>query len=206
MEAVALASFWWGWWRASGTQAATSYDAVVVLAAVLWNMHYLHRSLVYPLRTHTAGKRMPVIIMLAAVAFNVINGWLIGSSLGYGQIQGGSAELMSVQTLCGCAIFALGAAINVHSDNVLLALRRGHDDAYRIPRGGLFEHVSCPNFLGEILQWCGFAILCWNLPALAFAVWTASNLVPRALAHHRWYRHSFADYPVQRRALLPKLL
>ena len=51
-----------------------------------------------------------------------------------------------------------------------------------------------------------FAILCWNLPALAFAVWTAANLVPRAVAHHKWYVAQFPDYPSQRRALLPGLL
>ena len=206
MEMVALGSFWWGWWWVSDAQAGEAQNAVVVVAVLLWNLHYLHRGLVYPLRTRTSGKRMPAAIMLAAVAFNLINGWLIGSSLGLGQVQSGNAELLSVHTLFGCAMFALGAVINLQSDNVLLALRRGADRTYHIPRGGLFEHVSCPNFLGEILQWCGFAVLCWNLPALAFAVWTASNLVPRALAHHRWYLRRFADYPANRRALVPKVL
>ena len=35
---------------------------------------------------------------------------------------------------------------------------------------------------------------------------TASNLVPRALATHRWYREQFPDYPAQRRALIPYVL
>jgi hypothetical protein len=37
-------------------------------------------------------------------------------------------------------------------------------------------------------------------------VWTAANLVPRAVAHHRWYRERFADYPAERKALVPFLL
>lgn len=37
-------------------------------------------------------------------------------------------------------------------------------------------------------------------------VWTAVNLVPRALAHHRWYREHFEDYPRQRKALIPFVL
>ena len=36
---------------------------------------------------------------------------------------------------------------------------------------------------------------------LTFAVWTAANLVPRARAHHAWYRRTFEDYPANRKAL-----
>jgi len=45
----------------------------------------------------------------------------------------------------------------------------------------------------------------WSLPALSFAIWTAANLGPRARTHHRWYQQTFADYPPERRALIPKL-
>ncbi len=40
----------------------------------------------------------------------------------------------------------------------------------------------------------------------SFAAWTAANLVPRAIAHHRWYRQRFPDYPPERKALIPGLL
>jgi protein-S-isoprenylcysteine O-methyltransferase Ste14 len=66
--------------------------------------------------------------------------------------------------------------------------------------------VSCPNYLGEIVEWTGFALLTWSLPAVSFAAWTVANLVPRALAHHRWYRERFPDYPRRRKALIPGLL
>jgi 3-oxo-5-alpha-steroid 4-dehydrogenase 1 len=32
-----------------------------------------------------------------------------------------------------------------------------------------------------------------------------ANLVPRARAHHRWYRERFPDYPARRKALVPGL-
>ena len=35
----------------------------------------------------------------------------------------------------------------------------------------------------------------WCSPALAFAVWTLVNLLPRALHHHKWYQETFSDYP-----------
>jgi 3-oxo-5-alpha-steroid 4-dehydrogenase 1 len=66
--------------------------------------------------------------------------------------------------------------------------------------------MSCPNLMGEVVQWCGFALMCWNWPALSFAVWTAANLIPRALSHHAWYRSHFPDYPAERRAVIPFFL
>ena len=85
-------------------------------------------------------------------------------------------------------------------------LRRSGEDGYKIPDGGLYRWVSCPNYLGEILAWTGWAIAAWSLAFLAFAVFTVANLLPRALANHRWYRQTFPDYPASRRALLPFLL
>ena len=70
----------------------------------------------------------------------------------------------------------------------------------------MFRYVSCPNHFGEIVEWAGFAVMCWNLPALSFAVWTAGNLIPRALSHHRWYRERFPDYPPERKAVIPFVL
>jgi hypothetical protein len=32
-----------------------------------------------------------------------------------------------------------------------------------------------------------------------------ANLLPRAIAHHRWYHRTFADYPKARRAIVPWL-
>lgn len=37
-------------------------------------------------------------------------------------------------------------------------------------------------------------------------LWTLANLLPRALAHHRWYGEQFDDYPRERKAILPFLL
>ena len=199
MESMALLSFWIGWWLGDTEWPAS---ALALTAMVLWNLHYVHRALIFPFRTQTHGKQMPVVIMLSALAFNAVNGCVISLGL---QALPATAPL-AAPSLLGLLLFLGGAWINIRADNTLLALRTRHDQGYHIPRGGAFEWVSCPNFSGEILQWCGFALLCWNLPALAFAVWTAANLIPRALAHHRWYRKTFVDYPSRRKALIPFLL
>ena len=57
----------------------------------------------------------------------------------------------------GLFLFLLGMAINLHSDSVLRGLRAPGETGYRIPYGGLFSHISAPNYFGETLEWCGFA-------------------------------------------------
>ncbi|HZY67375.1 MAG TPA: DUF1295 domain-containing protein [Devosia sp.] len=172
----------------------------------LWVMHYINRSLIFPWRTRTRGKSMPLTIAGSAAAFNVVNAGLNGLYLGWFGDTYPTTWLTDPRFLVGLAIFVLGAGINIWSDNKLIALRSNDRQDYSIPRGGAFEWVSCPNHMGEIIQWSGFALMCWNLPALSFAVWTAANLIPRAVSHHKWYRKSFPDYPASRRAVIPGLV
>ncbi|GLC45213.1 hypothetical protein PLESTB_000724300 [Pleodorina starrii] len=78
---------------------------------------------------------------------------------------------------------------------------------YFIPHGGLYELVSCPNYLGELIEWSGYALALWSWPALAWALFGASTFIPRSLTNHRWYKQQFgAEYPANRRALIPFIL
>jgi hypothetical protein len=171
----------------------------------LWTAHYVNRSLIYPFRTRTRGKTMPVAIVLSAMAFNVMNGGLNGYYLGWLSDPYPLGWLFDLRFVSGVILFVIGAATNLWADGKLIALRSDTIE-YAIPRGGLFEFVSCPNLSGEVVEWSGFALMCWNLPALSFAIWTAANLIPRALSHHRWYRQRFADYPKVRKAVIPFIL
>jgi 3-oxo-5-alpha-steroid 4-dehydrogenase 1 len=172
----------------------------------LWTAHYINRSLIFPWRTRTRGKSMPVMIVGSAAAFNIVNASLNGLYLGWSGAVYPIEWLSDPRFIIGLAVFAAGAAINIWSDNRLIGLRADGGQGYAIPRGGPFEWVSCPNHMGEIIQWSGFALMCWNLPALSFAVWTAANLIPRAVSHHIWYRKTFPEYPQGRRAVIPALL
>lgn len=87
-----------------------------------------------------------------------------------------------------------------------MGLKESGGGGYKIPRGGLFEWVSCPNYLGEILEWAGWAVMTWSWAGLGFFVYTCANLVPRAMANHRWYLEKFGgDYPNNRKAVVPLL-
>jgi protein-S-isoprenylcysteine O-methyltransferase Ste14 len=177
---------------------------VPLVLLALWQLHYIQRTLVYPLLMRT-GARMPVSIMAMAIAFNMLNGYLnarwIGDLADYP-----ASWLADPRFLGGTVLFLGGLAINLDADRRLRRLRGPGESGYRIPHGGAFRWVSSPNYFGEIVEWFGWALATWSLPGLAFALYTTANLAPRALANHRWYHEHFPTYPPQRRALLPHLL
>ena len=179
----------------------------VHLLLALWCAHYANRAVVYPLQRAMGATTVPVVA--AAIAFNVVNGGLVGAELSRAS-RGALASwdaLRAPRALAGLSLFLGGAALNVRSDAALRALRAAAPPrSYHIPRGGLFELVACPHYLGEILEWSGFAVATSLRSAAVFAFWTAANLAPRAWATRAWYRHKFReDYPRRRRALVPFL-
>lgn len=175
----------------------------------LWVTHYFNRSLIYPFRQKDTKKKMPVLVMLSAVGFNFMNGFIVGTYLGNFAVYP-EGWLTSPLMIIGVIVWLTGFFINFQSDNILLSLRKPGETGYKIPHGGMFRFISCPNHFGEIVEWTGFAIMTFSaigiagsLPTATFAVWTAMNLIPRAVFHHKWYLEKFTDYPKERRAVLP---
>ncbi|TYA53807.1 DUF1295 domain-containing protein [Formosa maritima] len=171
---------------------------------ILWLFHYFNRTFIFPLRIRTKGKKMPLTIVLSAIFFNLINAGLNGYFLSHFE-QYSSLDFENWMFYLGLTIFVLGFISNQISDSILINLRKPDEVGYKIPNGFLFKYISCPNLLSEIIQWSGFAIMAWNLPATTFLIWTIANLLPRALNHHKWYRDHFKEYPINRKAIIPKI-
>lgn len=178
---------------------------VLITFVALWQLHYFHRAFIFPFRRR-GGAPMPIMILLSGIMFNVGNAYLNWHYLTVLSPPYATSWFGDPRFLCGVALFLCGFALNQHSDWVLLHLRRPGETGYKIPYGGLYRLVSCPNYLGELIEWIAWAILTWSLPGLVFAWWTAANLIPRAVSHHRDYRRRFTDYPAARRAIIPFLL
>jgi 3-oxo-5-alpha-steroid 4-dehydrogenase 1 len=148
---------------------------------------------------------MPIAVALLAIAFNTLNAYVNARWIGHLGVYP-RAWLTDPRFIVGGMAFLAGWTGNVHSDAILRGLRTPGETGYRIPHGGLFRWVSAPNYLCEIVEWSGWALATWSAAGLAFAAYTAANLAPRAMRHHRWYRAHFAEYPPDRRALIPYLL
>ena len=184
------------------SRGAHAGEVVPLLMCALWAVHYVHRTLVFPFRIRRSTKRTPLVIVGLAFAFQVVNSWVNASQVSeLGQYP--SSWLSDPRFIAGIGLFLVGQGINHHADHILLNLRKPGETGYRIPRGGLYGWVTCPNYLGEIVIWLGWAVATWSTAGLAFFAFTCANLVPRAAEHHRWYHQTFEDYPKERKALVP---
>jgi len=182
----------------------SSQSNYAFMLSFLWLLHYFNRTFVYPFRIHTKRKKIPLAIVISAIFFNTINAGLNGYFLSELE-QYDSFSFQHWNFYLGLIFFIVGFIINQISDTLLINLRKPEEVGYKIPKKFLFKYISCPNHLGELTQWAGFAIMAWNFPALSFFIWTAANLIPRAAGHHKWYHKHFANYPKNRKALIPKL-
>ena len=199
MESPAVWFFAWVYF-----QGPNATRAIPLVMLALWQLHYVYRAFVFPFLIRSEGKRMPLSVALMAFLFNLLNNWVNARWISaVGDYPAG--WLSSTPFLVGCALFLGGFTLNVTSDRTLRRLRAPGETGYRIPRGGAFELVSAPNYLGEMIEWAGWALLAWSPAGLAFAFYTFANLAPRAISHHRWYRDRFPDYPAGRKALIPFL-
>ncbi|XP_072365587.1 3-oxo-5-alpha-steroid 4-dehydrogenase 1 isoform X1 [Scyliorhinus torazame] len=165
--------------------------------------HYIHRSLIFPFLIR-GGKATPFISFALAFTFCLYNGYLQARFLSKYAVYP-SDWITNPRFLTGFVLWFFGLSVNLHSDHILRKLRKPGETGYKIPHGGMFEYVSGANFLGEIIEWIGFAMACWSLPSAAFAVFGLFVLSSRAAQHHRWYLEKFEDYPKSRKALIPFL-
>jgi 3-oxo-5-alpha-steroid 4-dehydrogenase 1 len=192
-------------WIIPVTCMAISWNRLESTNALLISMfliHYTHRTFVFPLLIR-GGKPTPVSLMISAIVFTSLNGWLQGRYLAeYATYPKG--WLYHPQFLIGVAMFFGGMLINIQADSILRNLRKPGDTNYYVPYGGMFKYVSGANFFGEIVEWWGFAFACNSLPAYAFAFFTFFNIGPRGVQHHEWYLEKFGDkYPKERKGVIP---
>ncbi|GAB2300449.1 Steroid 5-alpha-reductase det2 [Dionaea muscipula] len=170
-------------------------------------LHYIHRTCIYPIRlmkTAPNCTRFPVIVALFAFAFNLLNSYVQARWVShYGDYD--QDQWFWWRFACGLVFFLVGMMMNARSDLVLVGLK-AQGGGYKIPRGGWFEVVSCPNYFWEMVEWFGWTIMTWSLAGLGFFLYTCANLVPRARANHQWYLQKFGeDYPKGRKVVIPFL-
>lgn len=111
----------------------------------------------------------------------------------------------------GMCLFYFMEVGNLSAHWTLRMLRPPGTKIRRIPRGGLFELVSCPNYTYEILSWLGFNLMTRTVAGILFMCAGAFQMLLWAQAKHRRYRKEFdgnhgrALYPTSRKIIVPFL-
>jgi 3-oxo-5-alpha-steroid 4-dehydrogenase 1 len=208
MELPATLSFTWFYF-----QGPRRGEIVPIIFCLMWYIHYANRGFIFPARMRVArGTRSSFSLMVISV------GWAVTALHGYFHAsfftrlhEYTTDWLRDPRFIIGFAIYYTCFLLNLQSDAIIRNLRTREeiaagDKRYRVPQGGLFRWVTSPSYLTELGAWAGFAICTWSLAGVFVFVVSIGNLVPRAFATQRWYRERFADYPRERKALIPYLL
>ncbi|KAH9521505.1 Steroid 5 alpha-reductase 3 [Dermatophagoides farinae] len=121
-----------------------------------------------------------------------------------------SSNSSSSSSMIAVFIFFTSSAIQYQSHRILAKLRSSkakQNNDYYIPRGGLFEYISCPHYMTEILIY-----ICLWLQSSRSYLWSTmvmfviANQTIASLMSYRWYRKRFNDrYPTTIKALIPFL-
>ena len=179
-------------------------EPTCVVLLVLFELHYFQRSFVFPLLMHGKSK-MPLSIMAMGIIFNLINGFIQGEWIFYLSPK----DMYTIQWLLspwfivGTVVFFIGMVINCHSDYVIRSLRKPGDTKHYLPQKGMYRYVTSANYLGEIVEWAGWAILTCSLSGLVFLLWTFANLVPRSNAVWHRYKEQFGSSVGSRKRVFP---
>lgn len=203
----------WGWLIMEGVALLVMPLCVFISGAeitpltlvflLMWCGHYGNRALGDSWRMRDTKKTMPLIIMLMAVFYNILNGYTNGWHFLVNAEMYAGNWLLDPRFIIGVSIFLIGASLNIRSDQQLRRLREEKGPGYHVPNAGLHRYIAAPNYFAEILEWIGWAIAVWSIPGALFAFYTFCNLAPRAHAHYTWYKSTFPDYPDQRKRLIP---
>lgn len=186
-------------------QSDNRTEPILLTFLLLFETHYFQRTFIFPflMKGHS---RMPLSIVSMGILFNVINGFLIGESLFHlAPVGKYSSEWFTTPAfIIGVIIFAIGMAINLHSDHVIRTLRPKGDTNHYLPQKGMYKYVTSGNYFGELVEWTGFAILTQSTAAWIFVIWTFANLAPRAYSINKQYRKEFGNEAVgSRKCLIP---
>ena len=169
---------------------------------LIWLTHYIHRTFIYPFVMQITNPKMPISIAFSAFFFNIVNVSIQAFGIFY-FTQYSDSWISSPIFIAGLSIFLIGMYINIKSDYIMILLKKKKGPGYLIPNTFLYKYLSAPNYFGEIIEWFGWMILTWSISGVVFLIWVIANLFPRAIAHHKWYKEKFDDYPKNRKAIIP---
>jgi 3-oxo-5-alpha-steroid 4-dehydrogenase len=182
---------------------ASDADEVCALLCVCWSLHFFKR-LIECLFVHKwrASSVDSVLMWLGEWVYYLgFATWIAYDNV---VLRGGGAPATRNESLLlatvGAAMFCFGVLVNGYHHLVLAS-----HDREKVPKIGLFELVSCPHYLGEVLTWIGFAAMSqFRIAPVVFALATCVVLAIYSNDRHHSYKRQFMNiYPEHRRRLIP---
>lgn len=187
------------------------FEPFPLFVLFVWVCHYANRGFLMPaLMRVPKGQKSSFGLMVVMIGWVVtsLHGYLNASWASRLHPTPGAEWFLDPRFIVGVALYYIGLGANLHADHIIRNLRtrdeveRG-ERVYRIPTGGWFKWVTNAPYTSELVLWIGFALFTWSPAGVYIFAISAANLVPRAIATHRWYLEKFPDYPKDRKILIP---
>ncbi|XP_064595564.1 very-long-chain enoyl-CoA reductase-like [Liolophura sinensis] len=205
-----------GAWLPETLSSASHIPTFITMAA--WGEHYVRR-FAEVLFVHNYKRKMTWVESFGAPLYYWLFGFFIGWSVNY-KLSYHSPHLGFY--CAGLALFIAGEVGNCVCHVMLKNLRKPPDSAdetpslptssHVIPRGFLFELVSCPHYFCEIVTWFGFLMMTFTLAVALFLLASVITLISLSKDKHKAYTDEFNGdngkemYPPSRKALIPFIL
>jgi len=102
-------------------------------------------------------------------------------------------------------IFFVAWYFEFEAHKIFARLKIKHPNTHSIPNGSLFNYVSCPHYLCEVIIYTCFMFLLGqaHLTGILVWFWVLTNQIIAATMSHNWYKKKFKEYPRNRSAIIP---
>lgn len=179
------------------------------LAFWLHTAHFIKRELETLFVHKFSNATMPVFNIFKNSSYYWMYAFLCGYFILHPYYTAPSSSLL---ILVCAALFIFCLISNGYCHIILSNLRKPGDRNKYIPKGFLFDYVTCPNYFFEIAQWLIFSVQTQSLAVLLFALTGAGQMYIWALGKHKLMKKTFDGkegreaYPRGRKVLIPFLL
>jgi len=117
-------------------------------------------------------------------------------------------KMFDVKNALYVLMFFMAWLAQFRTHKIFSSLKQKNSSKHGIPHGGLFQYVSCPHYLCEVVIYFSLMMILGvsHQTMLFLFMWVLSNQTVAALMSHSWYVKTFSQYPQNRRAIFPYML
>jgi very-long-chain enoyl-CoA reductase len=185
--------------------AARHASQVQVLLCWMISLHFVKRELETMFVHRFSAATMPLRnIFKNSAHYWILSGVLMAAFI-YAPSSGAAKPANPLLLYPGLAMFVVGELGNLQSHLVLKGLRSANGTERGIPKGFLFDLVTCPNYLTETMSWLGvYLVSGFSWGVLIFIIASVAQMAQWANKKERRYRKEFGDkYKRKRYTMIP---
>ncbi|XP_069131017.1 polyprenal reductase-like [Argopecten irradians] len=187
-----------------------STPLAMVLALVMEEIQVIRRTIETCFINSYSSSKMSLMIYLVGILFYSSIGISILSLSRASQVSYDDISSLSWMQWYALALFVYASYKQYSVNKKMAKLRQDKngnvvDRKHHIPHGDLFEYVSCPHFLMEIIIYFAIStVVGWEHEVCLYLwVFVLTNQLIEGYLVHRWYNETFTRYPPERKAVIP---